>query len=137
MLGYGIIGSGVIGQEHNRNVAPLDGFEVATVSDPDEAMRKLSVETSEGKPGRLPTIGICCHQVCATPLPIASPNDTHYGIFLDVVVHQPADPGGKAASHHLGPLPRSSGESREAVCARMDPLGVSFHADDAAPAGRD
>ena len=40
---YGLIGSGMMGQEHIRNINLLGGCEVAAVADPDEGMRALSV----------------------------------------------------------------------------------------------
>ena len=45
---YGLIGSGMMGQEHIRNLNLLDGVTVSAVADPDEHMRKLSVQTSGG-----------------------------------------------------------------------------------------
>ena len=48
-LRYGLIGSGMMGQEHIRNLALLEGCEVTALADPDEGMRRLSVETSGGK----------------------------------------------------------------------------------------
>ena len=38
-LRYGILGTGMMGQEHIRNIALLDGVTVAALCDPDEAMR--------------------------------------------------------------------------------------------------
>ncbi|MGI9523098.1 MAG: Gfo/Idh/MocA family oxidoreductase, partial [Hyphomicrobiaceae bacterium] len=39
---YGLIGGGMMGQEHIRNLSLLKGAEVTAVADPDEAMRELS-----------------------------------------------------------------------------------------------
>ncbi len=39
MLKYGLIGSGMMGQEHIRNIALIDGIEIAAVFDPDAEMR--------------------------------------------------------------------------------------------------
>lgn len=41
-LRYGLIGAGMMGQEHIRSVALLDGVRVAAVADPDDAMRAAS-----------------------------------------------------------------------------------------------
>ena len=38
-LRYGLIGSGMMGQEHIRNLNLLEGCEVTAVADPDEGMR--------------------------------------------------------------------------------------------------
>lgn len=37
---YGIIGAGMMGQEHIRNIALLDNAEVVAIAEPDEGMRK-------------------------------------------------------------------------------------------------
>ena len=37
---YGLIGSGMMGQEHIRNLNLLDGTQVTCVADPDPAMRQ-------------------------------------------------------------------------------------------------
>ena len=82
---YGLIGSGMMGQEHIRNLNLLDGCELAAVSDPDDAMRELSVATSDGN-----TRGFADHKdmlsagMCDA-LIVASPNDTHHDILLDVL----------------------------------------------------
>ena len=39
MLRYGIIGCGMMGQEHLRNIALLDAASVAAIYEPDAAMR--------------------------------------------------------------------------------------------------
>ena len=82
---YGLIGSGMMGQEHIRFLNLIDGCEVAAVTDPDEGMRNLSVETSGGKAKAFSdhrdmlSAGLC------DALVIASPNDTHHGILLEVM----------------------------------------------------
>lgn len=40
---YGILGSGMMGQEHLRNIALIEGAEVVAVADPDEEMLKRSL----------------------------------------------------------------------------------------------
>jgi len=82
---YGLIGSGMMGQEHIRNLNLLDGCEVTAIADPDEAMRNLSVETA-GRSAKgfadykeMLSAGLC------DALVIVSPNDTHHSIMLDVL----------------------------------------------------
>lgn len=82
---YGLIGSGMMGQEHIRNLNLLDGCEVTAIADPDEGMRRRSVETSGGRArafadyGEMLSAGIC------DALVIVSPNDTHYAILMDLL----------------------------------------------------
>ena len=43
-LRYGLIGSGMMGQEHIRNLNLLEGCTVTAVADPDEGMRARSAD---------------------------------------------------------------------------------------------
>lgn len=85
MLKYGIIGSGMMGQEHIRNIALLDGCEVAAVADPDDGMRALSVETAGGEAQAFADYKDMLSAGVCDALLIAAPNDTHHGILLDVL----------------------------------------------------
>ena len=44
ILRYGFVGCGMMGQEHLRNLAMVDGAQVVAIYEPDEAMRALSAE---------------------------------------------------------------------------------------------
>lgn len=94
-LRYGLIGSGMMGQEHIRNIALLDGAQVTAIADPDAGMRIVSQETAFTSQSRL-------GQSVTTPrafadykemlsadlcdaLVIVSPNDTHHEILKDVM----------------------------------------------------
>lgn len=82
---YGLIGSGMMGQEHIRNLSLLEGCEVTAIADPDEGMRKLSVETAGGTArafthhSELLSAGLC------DALVIVAPNDMHHAILTDVL----------------------------------------------------
>ena len=82
---YGLIGSGMMGQEHIRFLNLIEGCEVAAVSDPDEGMRNLSAETSGGKAKafadhrEMLSAGLC------DAIVIASPNDTHHEILMELL----------------------------------------------------
>jgi len=84
-LRYGLIGSGMMGQEHIRNLKLLEGCEVTAVADPDEGMRQRSVETSGGTARpfadyrEMLSAGLC------DALVIVAPNDTHHPILMDVL----------------------------------------------------
>jgi len=82
---YGIIGSGMMGHEHMRNIALVDGAVVSAVSDPDAGMRS-SAQALAGDGCRafadhrdLLAAGLCDAFV------IASPNHTHAAIMGDVL----------------------------------------------------
>lgn len=82
---YGIIGSGMMGTEHIRNIAALDGASVVAISDPDPGSREQAlVECPDGVDifvdhGPLLTSGLVDAVV------IASPNFTHLDVLSDVI----------------------------------------------------
>ena len=82
---YGLIGSGMMGQEHIRNLNLLEGCEVTAVSDPDEGMRQLSVQTSGGTAKAFGDYKEMLGSGLVDALLIAAPNDTHHEILLDVL----------------------------------------------------
>ena len=82
---YGLIGAGMMGQEHIRNLRLLDGVEVVAIADPDDAMRDISVQTAgnQAQPF-LSYKEMLSADMCDAYL-IVSPNDTHHGILLDAM----------------------------------------------------
>lgn len=78
MIRYGLIGAGMMGQEHIRNIALLEGAEVAAVADPDAAMRSAAMATSGGQ-GFADAEALIAADVADVFL-IASPNDMHAGM---------------------------------------------------------
>ncbi|SFJ33519.1 Gfo/Idh/MocA family protein [Jannaschia pohangensis] len=78
MIRYGLIGAGMMGQEHIRNIALLDGATVSAVADPDEGMRKASAGLSGARAFADPEEMIAA-DLCDVFL-IAAPNDLHAGI---------------------------------------------------------
>ncbi|MFD0979121.1 Gfo/Idh/MocA family protein [Tropicimonas aquimaris] len=84
-LRYGLIGSGMMGQEHIRNLNILGGCEVTAIADPDEGMRVLSVETSGGTARAFNDYREMLSADICDVLMIISPNDTHHRIMLDVM----------------------------------------------------
>ena len=134
---YGLIGSGMMGQEHIRNLTLLDGCEVTAIADPDEGMRALSVETSGGKAQAFSDYKEMLSSGLVDALVIVSPNDTHHAILMDVLDTRPADPVRKAALHHLRPLPRGGREGRGPRRAGLGGDGIPLHAAGPAPARGD
>ncbi len=84
-LRYGLIGSGMMGQEHIRNLTLLDGCEVTAIADPDAGMRALSVETAGGRAKAFSDHKEMLSSGLVDALVIVSPNDTHHAILLDVL----------------------------------------------------
>ena len=84
MLRYGLIGSGMMGQEHIRNVALLDGAAVTAVADPDEGMRD-GARTLAGCDAAYADYRDMLSAGDCDAFVIAAPNDTHHGILVDVL----------------------------------------------------
>lgn len=80
MVNYGIVGCGMMGQEHLRNIALLDGVRVAAIFEPDAGMAAASKSIAPG--------AVLCSSLedllAFEPLDcllIASPNHLHVGQF--------------------------------------------------------
>ena len=119
---YGLIGSGMMGQEHIRNLALLEGCEVTAISDPDANMRALSIAATGGRArGFAEHREMLAARICDAVI-IASPNDTHYGILLDVL-------GSDLPILCEKPLCTTSGDCREILSlagARASPVWVAM-----------
>ena len=76
LLRYGVIGCGMMGQEHLRNIALLPDTEVAAIFEPDAAMRATAAALAPGA-----RLASSLADVVTDPrvdcLLIASPNDCH------------------------------------------------------------
>ncbi|SDY75764.1 Predicted dehydrogenase [Jannaschia faecimaris] len=78
MIRYGLIGAGMMGQEHIRNITLLDGATVAAVMDPDEGMRRAAMTTAGAQGFSDPEAMIAAD--LADVYLIAAPNDVHAGL---------------------------------------------------------
>ncbi|MEL7117038.1 MAG: Gfo/Idh/MocA family oxidoreductase [Pseudomonadota bacterium] len=76
MCKYGLIGAGMMGQEHIRNIALIEHAEVTAILEPDVAMR---AEAAALAPGATPhdTLGSMLAQPDLDAILIASPNHLH------------------------------------------------------------
>lgn len=86
MKRYAIIGTGMMGQEHIRNIDLLEGATVAAIAEPDPGMRECAARLLERGSAEifndyreLLSAGLCDAYVVATP------NDTHHAILSDLV----------------------------------------------------
>ena len=80
-LKYAIIGSGMMGQEHLRNLKLLDDVEVVAIAEPDEAMRRSAVEIVGREVADFATIGELVRHGGGDAFVVASPNHTHAEIL--------------------------------------------------------
>ncbi len=105
-IGYGVIGTGMMGVEHIHNINAIDGVDMVAVSDPTDRSLALGLEAATGSqpltrgngvssatavasPGRT-VLGFADHrELLAHPgldaVVIASPNFTHREILADVL----------------------------------------------------
>jgi predicted dehydrogenase len=88
MLHYGIIGCGMMGQEHLRNIALLDGVAVAAIFEPDPAMRAAAAAMVPGARmvGSVAELLAVAEVNC---LLIASPNHLHLGQLEEIARIRP------------------------------------------------
>ena len=81
---YGLIGSGMMGQEHIRNIDLLDGTAVTAVMDPDPGMRALSIATSCGSTIAFDSLTDMLRADICDAYVIVAPNDTHHQVLRDL-----------------------------------------------------
>lgn len=84
VLRYGIIGAGMMGQEHIRNIGLLPGAQVTAVSDPDPHMRAASA-TLAGDAQAFADHRQLLDSGLVDVLVVASPNQTHAAILADAL----------------------------------------------------
>jgi myo-inositol 2-dehydrogenase / D-chiro-inositol 1-dehydrogenase len=87
-LRYGLIGAGMMGREHVRNLALVPGAIVTAISDPDQGSRDETVATVKSVMGQTP-VAFNNHRELldkgeVDALVIASPNDTHKVILANI-----------------------------------------------------
>jgi predicted dehydrogenase len=85
---YGLIGAGMMGREHIRNLALVPGAVVSAVSDPDAEQRRLSGEAAGGATTHADHRALLADGAIDAVV-IASPNDTHKAILDDIFTLRP------------------------------------------------
>ena len=82
---YGIIGSGMMGQEHIRNISLLDGAQVVAVADPNETMRAEAAETAGGGCVAFDNHMALLESGGCDAIVLAAPNHKHRDLLTDVL----------------------------------------------------
>ena len=80
---YGIIGTGLMGQEHIRFLNRIDGVDVTAIADPDPGMRAKAAELAKATPFTDYKDLLALADIDA--LIIASPNHTHHEVLIDAM----------------------------------------------------
>ncbi|MCC5962725.1 MAG: Gfo/Idh/MocA family oxidoreductase [Rhodobacteraceae bacterium] len=83
-LRYGIIGTGMMGQEHMRNIALLDDARVTAVCDPDAGMRAQAAALAGGAQDFSDHRALIAADICDAYV-LATPNDLHPGQMRDLM----------------------------------------------------
>jgi predicted dehydrogenase len=83
---YGVIGCGMMGQEHLRNIALVPGAEVAAIFEPDPGMAALAAELAPGARTVDAPLGVLDGADCVL---IASPNHLHLGQLEAIAAARP------------------------------------------------
>ena len=110
---YGMVGCGMMGQEHLRNMALLPEIEVAAIFEPDAGMRALSQQLARGA-SQVDSLEVLLQHAGLDALVISSPNHCHAEQLqqmaqvrpLPVLMEKPACTH-LAAVHDLRQLTRS------------------------------
>lgn len=87
-LNYGIIGCGMMGQEHLRNIALIPGAKVAAIYEPDPDMRARAAELAPGATMAASLAEVARHPD-VTVLLIVSPNYLHLGQLEEIAAIRP------------------------------------------------
>ena len=87
-LCYGIIGCGMMGQEHLRNIALLDGAEVVAIFEPDPAMRAAAAALAPGA-ALVGSVAEVLAVTAVTVVLIASPNFLHLAQLQEIAAIRP------------------------------------------------
>ena len=81
---YGLIGAGMMGREHIRNLTLIPGAVVTALSEPDTTQQELSARETGGSPAIFSDHRALIASGLVDALVIASPNDTHAAIMADI-----------------------------------------------------
>lgn len=81
---YGLIGAGMMGREHIRNLALIPGATVTALSEPDRRQQALSAREAGSSPAIFDDHRALISSGLVDALVIASPNDTHASILAEI-----------------------------------------------------
>lgn len=89
---YGLLGAGMMGREHLRNIALVPGSVVTAIADPHPASREAALAFARSEPVMLDDLDRLIEADNFDALVIATPNDTHADILEKVLTTRPGLP---------------------------------------------
>lgn len=121
-LRYGLIGAGMMGREHIRNLALIPGSQLVAIADPTNEQVTLSIAEAEKHLGQTPH-GFADHRAMLAAggldcVVIASPNDTHIHVLKDLL----------CADQPLGILVEKPVATTLADCETLETLASGYSA---------
>ena len=87
-ISYGVIGCGMMGQEHLRNIALLPDAGVAAIFEPDPAMRQIAASLAPGA-ALVGSVADVLRHPQVNCLLIASPNHCHFAQMREIAAARP------------------------------------------------
>ena len=79
------MGAGMMGQEHIRNIALIEGATIAALADPDAGMLQKALAMQGGTARTFSDYREMISADCCDVYLICSPNDAHHAALLDVL----------------------------------------------------
>ena len=121
-LRYGLIGAGMMGREHIRNLALIPGSQLTAIADPVESSVITTCAEAERVLGQMPQTFVDYRDLITSGLVdcvvIASPNDTHMAVLSDLF----------AAPHPLGILVEKPVCTSAQDCALLEQIAKGYTA---------
>ena len=82
---YGVIGAGMMGVEHIRNIAAIDGACVTAIADPSESSRAGALKEFSGDVPAFESAHELIDSNRCDAVVVATPNDTHVDVLLELM----------------------------------------------------
>lgn len=118
MLRYGLIGSGMMGQEHITNIDLVADAQITAIADPNDDMRRIAGKMAPDAQQFSDYKDLLSSNLCDVFV-LVTPNDTHHAILMDLL------PLGKPVLCEK-PLCTTSAHCRGVINAAIAPVWVAM-----------
>lgn len=124
LVRYGLLGAGMMGREHLRNIALIPGSVVTAIADPHPASREAARAFAPSEPVVVDDLDRLLDADNFDALVIATPNDTHAGILEKVLTARPQLP--ILVEKPICTTPEDVGRLRDLAASHEAPLWVGM-----------